>query len=174
MIKKFEMIYPYILSLLPAVGIEFTGLSLVSSNNLNDALEAVITVSSLIIGFIGAVLPVIMSMKNDSKIVRYVFEKDKDKLFLKYIKQTILVGVLLILLAVSIYFRDQFVGSKYERWCIGVLSYTLAAFLLCTYRSLSNMLNLIFLNDSELKKDEIFGKKTEQEKEFEKKAEGCK
>lgn len=165
------MFYPYIISILPVVAIKASGLNLVLSANLNDALEAVITVSSLIIGFIGAVLPVIMSMKNDSKFVRYVFERDKDKLFLKYIKQTILVGVLLILLAVSIYFRDQFVGSKYENWCIGVVCYTLATFLLCTYRCLSNMLNLIFSNDSEIKNDESFSVKSSREKEFEKKAE---
>ncbi len=169
--KRIEMFYPYIISILPVVGIKTSGLNLISSANLNDALEAVITVSSLIIGFIGAVLPVIMSMKNDSKIVRCVFERDKDKLFLRYIKQTIMVGVLLILFAVSVYFRDQFVGSKYEKWCIGVVCYTLAAFLLCTYRCLSNMLNLIFSNDSVINNDESFSVKSGREKEFEKKAE---
>lgn len=171
--KRIEMFYPYVISIIPVVGIKKIGLNLIMSENLNDALEAVITVSSLIIGFIGAVLPVIMSMKNDSKIVKYVFEKDKDKLFLKYIKQTILVGVLLILFAVSIYFRDQFVGKIYEKWCIKLACYALSAFLLCTYRCLSNMLNLIFSNDNEIK-DDSFGEKTEREKEFEKKAEQAK
>ena len=92
--KLIEMLYPYVLSVVIFVLFKFVKNSLYQSKNINDALDAVITVSSLIIGFLGAVLPVIMSMKNDSKLVKYVFERDKDKLFLKYIKQTLIVGVL--------------------------------------------------------------------------------
>lgn len=102
--------------------------SLYQSKNINDALDAVITVSSLIIGFLGAVLPVIMSMKNDSKLVKYVFERDKDKLFLKYIKQTLIVGVLVIIVSVTVYFRDQYKGTWYEKWNIPILAYILSCF----------------------------------------------
>ena len=105
--KLIEMLYPYVLSVIIFVLFKFAKNSLYQSKNINDALDAVITVSSLIIGFLGAVLPVIMSMKNDSKLVKYVFERDKDKLFLKYIKQTLIVGVLVIIVSVTVYFRDQ-------------------------------------------------------------------
>ena len=102
--KLIEMVYPYVLSVMIFVLFKFAKNSLYQSKNINDALDAVITVSSLIIGFLGAVLPVIMSMKNDSKLVKYVFERDKDKLFLKYIKQTLIVGVLVIIVSVTVYF----------------------------------------------------------------------
>lgn len=91
-----------------------------------------------------------MSMKNDSKLVKYVFERDKDKLFLKYIKQTLIVGVLVIIVSVTVYFRDQYKGTWYKKWNIPILAYMLSCFLLCTYRCFSNMLNLIFMNDVEL------------------------
>ena len=139
--KLIEMLYPYVLSVVIFVLFKFVKNSLYQSKNINDALDAVITVSSLIIGFLGAVLPVIMSMKNDSKLVKYVFERDKDKLFLKYIKQTLIVGVLVIIVSVTVYFRDQYKGTWYEKWNIPILAYMLSCFLLCTYRCFSNMLN---------------------------------
>ena len=141
--KLIEMLYPYVLSVIIFVLFKFAKNSLYQSKNINDALDAVITVSSLIIGFLGAVLPVIMSMKNDSKLVKYVFERDKDKLFLKYIKQTLIVGVLVIIVSVTVYFRDQYKDTWYEKWNIPILVYMLSCFLLCTYRCFSNMLNLI-------------------------------
>lgn len=139
--KLIEMLYPYVLSVVIFVLFKFVKNSLYQSKNINDALDAVITVSSLIIGFLGAVLPVIMSMKNDSKLVKYVFERDKDKLFLKYIKQTLIVGVLVIIVSVTVYFRDQYKDTWYEKWNIPILAYMLSCFLLCTYRCFSNMLN---------------------------------
>ena len=170
--KLIEMLYPYVLSVVIFVLFKFVKNSLYQSKNLNDALDAVITVSSLIIGFLGAVLPVIMSMKNDSKLVKYVFERDKDKLFLKYIKQTLIVGVLVIIVSVTVYFRDQYKDTWYEKWNIPILAYMLSCFLLCTYRCFSNMLNLIFMNAVELfLDDDTFRKKTSSELEFEKECE---
>lgn len=126
--KLIEMLYPYVLSVVIFVLFKFVKNSLYQSKNINDALDAVITVSSLIIGFLGAVLPVIMSMKNDSKLVKYVFERDKDKLFLKYIKQTLIVGVLVIIVSVTVYFRDQYKDTWYEKWNIPILVYMLSCF----------------------------------------------
>lgn len=126
--KLIEMVYPYVLSVIIFVLFKFAKNSLYQSKNINDALDAVITVSSLIIGFLGAVLPVIMSMKNDSKLVKYVFERDKDKLFLKYIKQTLIVGVLVIIVSVTVYFRDQYKDTWYEKWNIPILAYILSCF----------------------------------------------
>lgn len=117
-----------VLSVVIFVLFKFVKNSLYQSKNINDALDAVITVSSLIIGFLGAVLPVIMSMKNDSKLVKYVFERDKDKLFLKYIKQTLIVGVLVIIVSVTVYFRDQYKDTWYEKWNIPILAYMLSCF----------------------------------------------
>lgn len=165
--KKWEGFFPYVISIIPFWVIWKWGNGYIQSKNLNDALDAILTVSSLIIGFIGAILPVILSMKNDSKIVKYVFEKDKDKLFLKYIKQTILTGIVLIIFAVSLYFRDCFLDSWYYKHCIAIICYSLTCFLLCTYRSLENILNLIFSDDHKLLKEDGFNEKSEKEKEFE-------
>ena len=99
-----ERIYPYVVAV---VGVGLIRRSCVieffSSENLNDALTAIITVTSIIIGFIGAILPVILSMKNDSKVVQYVFQRDRRKLFLEYIKSTLAIGLLLIVCSIIPY-----------------------------------------------------------------------
>ncbi len=170
--KIVEIIYPYVISMLVLIPFAFISNNLYQSENINAALEAVITVASLIIGFLGAILPIIMSMKNDSKLVKYVFEKDTDKLFLKYIKHTLVVGLIVIILSVTVFFRDQYVDSWYEKWCVAILAYSVSCFLLCTYRSLNNMLNLIFSNDLEIRsRDEGFSNKSQREIDFDKRCE---
>lgn len=146
-----ERIYPYVVAV---VGVGLIRRSCVieffSSENLNDALTAIITVTSIIIGFIGAILPVILSMKNDSKVVQYVFQRDKRKLFLEYIKSTLAIGLLLIVCSIIPYFSDLYEDTFfYKNWPYAVM-YMLICFLCATYRCLNNMLNLIFKLDDDL------------------------
>lgn len=113
-----ERIYPYVVAV---VGVGLIRRSCVieffSSENLNDALTAIITVTSIIIGFIGAILPVILSMKNDSKVVQYVFQRDRRKLFLEYIKSTLAIGLLLIVCSIIPYFSDLYEDTFfYKNW----------------------------------------------------------
>lgn len=145
-----ERIYPYIIAASGAWLIwKFGSIEFLASDNLNDALTAIITVTSIIIGFIGAILPVILSMKNDSKVVRYVFQKDKRKLFLEYIKSTLAIGLILIVCAIVPYFSDLYVDTHfYEIWPY-VDIYMVICFLCATYRCLNNMLNLIFKSDDD-------------------------
>lgn len=168
--KIIERTYPFMAPIPVTAVLKVFKINFIGSANLNDALEAIITVSSLIIGFLGAVLPVIMSMKNDSKIVQYVFERDKDKLFLKYIKGTLLTGILIISITVIVYFRDQYQDTFLYKNVMYLLAYALMSFLLCTYRCLDNMLNLIFASDESLRNDDKFYEKSDREITFEKMA----
>lgn len=146
-----ERTYPYIIAAGTVWMIrKFSSVEFLASSNLNDALTAIITVTSIIIGFIGAILPVILSMKNDSKVVRYVFQKDKRKLFLEYIKGTLAIGLILIVCSIVPYFSDLYEETCfYEIWPYVVI-YMMVCFLCATYRCLNNMLNLIFKSDDDL------------------------
>lgn len=166
-----ERTYPYAIALIIVSITCFKKVSFVNDLNMNSALDGVNTTAALIIGFLGAILPVILGMKNESKIVKYVFESDSHRLFLKYIKSTIMTGLLLVAITVSLYFRNNF-DKQFRNLCFYFWLFLLILFLVCTYRSLSNMLNLIFAKDSELNKGQRLGNsqhKTEEEKEIEKK-----
>lgn len=165
-----ERIYPYFIAFVIGFIMQKNNINLIDDENMNEALNAVNTITTLIIGFLGAILPVILGMKNESKIVKYVFEKDSHKLFLKYIKSTIIVGLFLVGITVLLYFRNNF-NPDLKKNSFYIWMFMLILFLMCTYRSLSNMLNLIFSRDSDL---ESYSKgnsieKTNKEKELEKK-----
>lgn len=145
-----ERCYPYIISL-AIVRLMFSkDINFITDNNFNDALDGVNTMCALIIGFLGAVLPVILGMKNESKFVKYVFEKDTKKLFLKYIKSAILAGFFTETITIVMYFRDSFKNEKTAFYLFYVWVFAVLLFLLSTYRSLSNMLELIFSDDNKL------------------------
>lgn len=167
----FEHFYPYLFAFVIILLMKQFNICFVKNKNFNDALDGGATVVALIIGFLGAILPVILGMKNESKFVKYVFEKDKKRLFKKYIKATIITGLVSLCLTIIMYFHTDFIKTLDEIMFYAWV-YWLVLFLFCTYRSLSNMINLIFSNDSDLENDRYKDnpkEKTETEKHFENK-----
>lgn len=142
--KIFENIYP----LIGAVIIQYIcwkyEINYIDSENLSDALNGDITIASIVIGFLGAILPVILGMKNDSVFVKYVFELDQDKLFLKYIRRTIASGIISIFVSMALFFRDMYEDNCLYDYAFYIWVGSLIYMLLCTYRSVSNMMELMF------------------------------
>lgn len=166
-----ERLYPYVVSFVFTYFFVYKKIDIIHNKNMNSALDGVNTFAALIIGFLGAMLPVVLGMKNESKIVKYVFEKDEKELFLKYIKSTIKIGLVLVCVTIGLYFRKSFSDATISK-IICLWLFLLGSFVLCTYRCLSNMLNLIFSRDSDLENATISGNstvKTKQEMELEKK-----
>lgn len=149
----FERSYPYIISIILFVLLYKKNINFIKNDCMSDAIDGVNTITSLIIGFLGAILPVILGMKNESKFVKYVFENDKNRLFLKYIRENILVGLMLLLISIILYFREEETLEKIIAYGFYLWISIVVMFLLVTYRCLSNMLNLIFSSDKELSND---------------------
>ena len=160
----FERGYPYIISVITFVLLYRYNINFMSNHNFNDAIDGISTISSLIIGFLGAILPVILGMKNESKFVKYVFENDKNKLFLKYIKEDIVFGLLTLFISFVLYFKDETIFTDIKDYFFCFWFALIILFLLLTYRCLSKMLSLIFSSDNELIFDDLY---SESEKERE-------
>lgn len=146
----FERGYPYLMGIVSIILLKIFRVNYIDSENITAALDCVSTICSLIIGFLGAILPVILGMKNESKFVKYVFENDKNRLFLKYIKETIFAGLITLLISVAMYFsKDIILSVVYNNvfcvWCGAVI-----IFIFLTYRCLDKMLELIFSSDSKM------------------------
>lgn len=58
--------------------------------NYSDLLDGLVTLISIIIGFLGAMLPIVLSLKENSEFVQYIFKEDREKLFYKYMKEMFL------------------------------------------------------------------------------------
>ena len=146
----FERSYPYIISATMFILLWKYKINFISNRNFNDAIDGISTISSLIIGFLGAVLPVILGMKNESKFVKYVFENDTNKLFLKYIRENIIFGLMTLLISFMLYFKDELFFINIKVYIFYFWLSLIVLFLLLTYRCLSKMLTLIFSSDNEL------------------------
>lgn len=149
-----ERAYPYVLAGIITFLAFDNELNYVYSSELSKALDACNTIVALIIGFLGAILPVILGMKNESKIVKYVFERDKNRLFLKYIKSTIFWGLITLAVTITLYLVNDFSIDTIAYAEFYIWIYLVVLFLALTYRSLKNMLDLVFLSDDVLNRNE--------------------
>lgn len=171
--KLFEMYYPYIIAAILTGCMMYRKINFIDSENFDGALDGIITATSLIIGFIGAILPVVMSLKENAKLIEKIFQKDTDKLFLRYVKQTLFCGTVLIVTTIFLYFKDQYqdsevCGLQIYDMSFYVLIFLLLCFFLCTYRCLHNMLEIMFVNEQETdKRKRQFERKSREEEEYE-------
>lgn len=166
----FERGYPYVISIVVLVLLYIYKINFISNRNFNDAIDGINTVVSLIVGFLGAILPVILGMKNESKFVKYVFENDTNKLFLKYIKENIVFGLLSLFVSVVLYFKDESIFINIKSYIFYLWTSLIVLFLLLTYRCLSKMLTLIFSSDNDLAPKNLY-EESEEEKSERKKIE---
>lgn len=157
----YERSYPYLFSIIIFVLLYKYNINFLSNPNYKDAIGGISTISSLIIGFLGAILPVILGMKNESKFVKYVFENDINKLFLKYIKEDIIAGLLTLFVCFILYFKDEELFNNIEVYFFNIWAALIILFLFLTYRCLSKMLDLIFSSDNDLI-DDLYSESEEE------------
>ena len=141
-----ERAYPYVLAFAFCVLLHVLDFNFLSDNGVDNLIDGLITMESIVIGLIGAIIPVILSMKNDSKFVKYVFENDTNGLFRKYLTATIGVGLLSVAFSLSMYIRDEYTEKvcniMYDCWVFFIF-----LFLFLTYRSMRYMILIIFSPD---------------------------
>ena len=146
-VKKISM--RYIIALIATITCEYIGFNMmVDEEGFTELLNGLITLDSIIIGFLGAVMPVILSMKNESKFVKYVFEKDEENLFCKYLKITLLLGICNVVFCLVLQVRKTIL-IEYRLMCYYAWIFFTIVFLMATYRSVSYMIALIFSKDEE-------------------------
>lgn len=143
-----ERLYPYVLSMFLTMLFFKLKIHIDQSKNYTEILNGLVTLDSIILGFLGAVMPVILSMKNESKFVKYVFEKDKKNLFSKYLKSTVILGLLNAALSLIMHARD-IMTENVQFIIYNIWIFITASFLISTYRSMSHMITLVFSRDQE-------------------------
>lgn len=150
LVKKlylWERTYPHIIALVITIVLKCLSFEPLNSLQVDSLVDGIVTLDSIIIGFLGAIIPVIISMKNESKIVRYIFDRDSEGLFKKYILETIAYGLFDVCVSLSIYMRDIIHFDKGVKLLSLLFMYMFFLFVLSTYRSMSSMLKLLFVDD---------------------------
>lgn len=141
-----ERAYPYVISGIACFIMHKMDFVFVENTNLNSLIDGIVTMESIVIGLIGAIIPVILSMKNESKFVKYVFENDEERLFRKYLTSTIGVGLLSMAFSLALYIRSEY-SAEVLKWMYFLWLYLIILFLILTYRSMRYMIIIIFTPD---------------------------
>ena len=145
-----ERVYPHVISFVLIMLLFKLSFNPLESTGLDSLVEGIVTLDSIIIGFMGAIISVILSMKNDSKLVKYVFEKDTDGLFKRYLLETIAYGLIDVCISLLCYIRDIITNKYIIKIFPYILIYAFFLFVFSTYRSMSCMLKLIFSDDTKI------------------------
>lgn len=175
----FEEIYPIIGGALGFI----LSMSLIRNyipEQFDKILDASINFSSILTGFIGALIAILFSIK-DTDLMKYLFENTKKRILLHYFKNAILTGILIVVFSAILYLRTKFINITIMGITINtiILSVSIWIFLvvyfvLASYRIIDIMMTIIFKDpksiqdrmkgneissqdDKELKK--LFGKK---------------
>lgn len=168
-----ERIYPLTLSVVIGSVILLCGLK-PNIQGFEKILDGIITFSSIVVGFLGALLAIILSL-SETKVVKYVYTytsyRTKKIVFLVYCKQAIYFGFACVLLSISMYLlKDKKVLTTFQELAFYAWVYMSLMFIGSSIR----IINLLMLILSKASKEQMKLKKldnqekdilTEQEKE---------
>lgn len=114
---------------------------------MSGALDAVMTFTSIVLGFVGVLLTTIVGIKKESKIVKYFFDNADKKDFSRVVKREICAGLCTAILSIAMYFPAE-ISSLFEEKTIVVLFLLwlvmLFYFSFSTYRLMSLLLSMLF------------------------------
>ncbi|WP_316568854.1 hypothetical protein [Neobacillus sp. YIM B06451] len=143
--RWFHSFYPYLISLLVTYSL-FRYYIDYRMPNFDKVLDGSITFSSIVVGFLGALLAILLSIK-DSAIVQLIFNT-KEKLTLKrYFHETFLIGFLVVIFS-SIMHVLRGYDEKYVVILFYVWSFTTVSFIPLTYRIVGILMAVFFKANS--------------------------
>jgi uncharacterized membrane protein len=103
--RKVERLWPYILSTTLTITWRIAGFDLSNSKGYEGALETSASMCSILLGFIAAIFPIILSLQSsDGSYVKQVIKQGGD-LLKSYNVEVLISGFLLIIVVMFNYFR---------------------------------------------------------------------
>jgi len=138
--KFIGFVHPWILSLIPPVLAFCFGFNY-KVDNFEKVLDTSVTFSSIIIGFLAALLGILFTIR-DSQIIEVIFESKEKGTLKYYFYESILVGFVVILLSASLYILDSnklYVEIIFNGWLY--LSFT---FVTSSFRIVNLLLSAFF------------------------------
>lgn len=148
-----EKYLPYILGVLGALFMGWCSLGgkINNNNSLEKILDSTITFSSITVGFVGALLGILFSIRN-TEIIDLLFESREKDTLKKYFRQNIVSGIILVVVSMTLYVKDgidNIIAINIEKLKPSSIFFIMWGFLLfymlaSTYRITSIMMHIIF------------------------------
>lgn len=142
--NKFYFVIPWLVCLIISVVALLLNFSY-KAKNFDKVLESVITFGSIILGFLGALLGIIITIKN-SDIMQEIHKKEQDKLLKSYFSESLSFGFAVIIFSIilQLLLDEDLVFAS----CIFFLwMFSLFVFLFSSYRIVSLLMKILFKAD---------------------------
>jgi len=172
--KLWEEKYPLILSLLITV-ILFIRISynFCPPQNFGSILNAMITIDSILLGFLGVSLSILLSIK-DRKVVEFLFKNPSREILKTYFRSPIISGFINLGLSMSLnfieYFTNIFVKPALNislcKLILVTWIFTALFFVLSSYRIINIVMHIVFKDPTatnERKPDKVLDANREKE-----------
>lgn len=135
---SFERLYPY------GVGLSGLGASVIcglcfTNSGFTDVLNASITFSSILVGFIGALLAILVSIR-DSEIIGYIFSVIDKDIFHSYFREAIVSGVVTVISSALLFVAQGDLRLWGGRLWLGIVLF----FMCASYRVINILLAIVF------------------------------
>lgn len=169
-----EMYYPIIFGLLSAAGYIILGIELKDDSSL--ILNAIISFTSVIIGFLGVILTLIFGLK-DNPLVKFILGNKHYKSLVKYyFKFSIIFGFITILLTIIMFLKNTIGSLSWNNFdlfpLLNVLKtlfvFCVVCFMLSSYRLINIILKIAFMEQQEPDEEKIKGNDEELQEKLQK------
>lgn len=122
-----------------------------TSDQLSDALTGILTFTTLILGFIGVLLPAIMGMKKESDLVGKFFRRVSPKRFSAFVRNNILAGLLLTMCVVVMFFAKDLLENQFSKTAMFISWATVffSIYFIVTTFCVLNLLLRLLVEDSQ-------------------------
>ena len=123
--------------------------SIIKSEHLTDALTGMLTFATLMIGFLGVLLPAVVSMRKDSDLISNFFKIVPPKRFSAFIRSNIIASLALNICSVIMFFSEDMINTNHIHFAFltGWLTILSAIyFVVTTYSVLNTLLRLLIDN----------------------------
>ncbi len=146
MTKFFERAHPYLIALSVTTLWFYFGKDLSQSNGFDNALDSTSTMCSILLGFIAAIFPVVLSLRTKGNYIDKVIVNG-GRLLRSYCIESIVSGFILIAVNTLNFFRfDTRILIKMILFYFWIFSVT--AFIFCSIRCMYFLIRLILPNET--------------------------
>lgn len=126
----------------------------ISSTSFERILDSTITLSSIIVGFVGVLLGLLFSIRN-TEIVDLLFKKKSKNVLQSYFKSNILSGILLVLMSLILYLSDAItdISILAKHITHGIWGFLLIYTIASAYRIINIIMFILFCDEKNENKE---------------------
>ncbi|WOO43755.1 hypothetical protein NSS75_10050 [Bacillus sp. FSL K6-1012] len=130
--RRLELLYPYIFAIIFGAFVFYQKWSIKDVKNFEAILNSSVTVSSIVIAFLGTMISILISLTN-AEIMQRIFEHKGDSDLTSYVKTSIVFGLALAVYSMFLYLMIDSKGTSSNLLLVFFVM-LLTSFVLSSYR----------------------------------------